>query len=219
MILSIDNGKRWKSIEGNLLAQASGVASTLGDFRLGNLSSRLHFSSYLPARSANVIKPNRLCYYVQKGYGFMENLVSVTVSTFLIFMFVDQLLLVFVDQLLLNFDGAETLGEILESEGKQRFVRLFVVNDCGWRDFASSRIISRRLGLNNCVRYRFNRPRLYLTVEHSIRWKFCLSKTQPIFEDQRKLTTCRGVQKCTEESFSKCREMYRKNYIESHLGG
>ena len=99
---------------------------------------------------------------------------SVTVSTFLIFMFVDQLLLVFVDQLLLNFDGAETLGEILESEGKQRFVRLFVVNDCGWRDFASSRIISRRLGLDNCVRYRFNRPRLYLTEEHSIRWKFCL---------------------------------------------
>ena len=43
-----------------------------------------------------------------------------------------------------DFDGAETLGEILESEGTQRFVRLFVVNDCGWRDFASSRIFSRR---------------------------------------------------------------------------
>ena len=42
----------------------------------------------------NVIKPNRFCYYVQKGHGFRENLVSVIVSTFLIFMFVDQLLLV-----------------------------------------------------------------------------------------------------------------------------
>ena len=84
------------------------------------------------------------------------------------------------------------------------------------------------LGLDNCVRYRFNRPRLYLTEEHSIRWKFCLvnqklfhliwsaSVNQSVgtprnptfeFEDQRKLTTCRSVQKCTEESFSKCREM------------
>ena len=44
-------------------------------------------------------------------------------------------------------------------------------------------------------------------------------KTQPIFEDQRKLTTCRRVQKCTEESFSQCMEMYRKNYFENHLGG
>ena len=43
-----------------------------------------------------------------------------------------------------DFDVPETLGEILESEGTQRFVRLFVVNfsfnDCCWRDFASSRI-------------------------------------------------------------------------------
>ena len=46
-------------------------------------------------RTANVIKPNRFCYYVQKGHGFRENLVSVIVSTFpIIFMFVDQLLLV-----------------------------------------------------------------------------------------------------------------------------
>ena len=44
-------------------------------------------------RNANVIKPNRFCYYVQKGHGFRENLVSV-VSTLLIFMFVDHLLLV-----------------------------------------------------------------------------------------------------------------------------
>ena len=36
----------------------------------------------------------RACYYVQKGHGFRENLVSVIVSTFLIFMLVDQLLLV-----------------------------------------------------------------------------------------------------------------------------
>ena len=55
---------------------------------------RLYFSWYLPARTAKVIKPNRFCYYVQKGQGFRENLVSVIVSTFLIFMFVDQLLLV-----------------------------------------------------------------------------------------------------------------------------
>ena len=44
-------------------------------------------------RTANVIKPNRFCYNVQKGHGFRENLVSV-VSTLLIFMFVDHLLLV-----------------------------------------------------------------------------------------------------------------------------
>ena len=56
---------------------------------------RLYFSEYLPAGTGNVIiKPNRFCYYVQKGHGFRENLVSVIVSTFLIFMFVDQLLLV-----------------------------------------------------------------------------------------------------------------------------
>ena len=48
----------------------------------------------MPARTANVIEPNRSCYYVQKGHGFRENLASVIVSTFLIFMFVDQLLLV-----------------------------------------------------------------------------------------------------------------------------
>ena len=41
-----------------------------------------------------IIKPNRFCYYVHKGDGFRENLASVIVSTFLIFMFVDQLLLV-----------------------------------------------------------------------------------------------------------------------------
>ena len=96
------------------------------------------------------------------------------------------------------------------------------------------------LGLNNCVRYRCNRPRLCLTEEHSIRWKFCLvnqklfhliwsasedsvssdpQKTQPMFKDQRKLTTCRRVQKCTEEYFSQCMEMCEKNYFESHLGG
>ena len=64
-------------------------------FRLGNVFSkvRLYFSWYLRARTANVNKPNRFCYYVQKGHGFRENLVSVIVSTFLIFMFVDQLLL------------------------------------------------------------------------------------------------------------------------------
>ena len=80
------------------------------------------------------------------------------------------------------------------------------------------------IGLDNCVRYKCNRPRLYFTEEHSIRWKFCLvnqklfhliwsasenqsvrthrSRRNPIFEDQRKLTTYRSVQKCTEESIS-----------------
>ena len=50
-------------------------------------------STDLPARTANinVIEPNRFCYYVQKGHDFRENLVSVIVSTLLIFMFVDQL--------------------------------------------------------------------------------------------------------------------------------
>ena len=38
-----------------------------------------------------MFKPNRFCYYVQKGS--RENLVSVIVSTFLIFMLVGQLLL------------------------------------------------------------------------------------------------------------------------------
>ena len=49
---------------------------------------RLYCSWFLPARTANVIKPNRFCYYVRKGHGFKM------VSTFLIFMSVDQLLLV-----------------------------------------------------------------------------------------------------------------------------
>lgn len=31
------------------------------------------------------------------------------------------------------------------------------------------------LGLDNSVRYRCNSPHLYLTEEHSIRWKFCLA--------------------------------------------
>ena len=97
-ILSIDNGKRWKAIERNLLVWISGIPLTLeyvwnsgGEI----FYLRLYFSRYLPARTANVIiKPNRFCYYVEKGHGFRENLVSVMVSTFLIFMFVDQLLLV-----------------------------------------------------------------------------------------------------------------------------
>ena len=97
-ILSIDNEKRWKAIERNLLVWISGIPLTLeyvwnsgGEI----FYLRLYFSWYLPARTANVIiKLNRFCYYVQKGHGFRENLVSVIVSTFLIFMFVDQLLLV-----------------------------------------------------------------------------------------------------------------------------
>ena len=97
MILSIDNGKRWKAIERNLLVWISGIPLTLEDVWNSGWEIfylRLYFSWYLPARTAKVIKPNRFCYYVQKGQGFRENLVSVIVSTFLIFMFVDQLLLV-----------------------------------------------------------------------------------------------------------------------------
>ena len=75
------------------------------------------------------------------------------------------------------------------------------------------------LGLNNCVRYRCNRPRLYLTEEHSIRWKFFLVNHKLFhlvfserrrfdlffhpLEDQRKLTACHSVQKCTEKLFRK----------------
>ena len=64
------------------------------------------------------------------------------------------------------------------------------------------------LGLDNCVRYICNRPCLYLTEEHLIRWEFCLvnqklfhliwsasenqsvrthRRQNPIFEEQRKL--------------------------------
>ena len=67
----------------------------MSEIQAGKSYLRLYFSWYLPARTANVIiKPNHFCYYVQQGHGFRENLVSVMVSTFLIFMFVDQLLLV-----------------------------------------------------------------------------------------------------------------------------
>ena len=93
------------------------------------------------------------------------------------------------------------------------------------------------LGLDNCGRYRC----LYLTEEDSIRWKYCLVN-QKLFhffgslprisqfgptEDEIQYSkpsekinyVSPRVQKCTEESFSKCKEMYRKNYFESHLGG
>ena len=71
-------------------------ASRCLKFRLGNLLSKVVFLVVLEllARTANLNKTNRFCYYVQKGHGFRENLVTVIVSTFLIFMFVDQLLLV-----------------------------------------------------------------------------------------------------------------------------
>ena len=97
MILSIVNGKRWKAIQRNLLVWISGIPLTLEDVWNSGWEIfylRLYFSWYLPARTANVIKPNRFCYSELKGHGFRENLVSVIVSTFLIFMFVDQLLLV-----------------------------------------------------------------------------------------------------------------------------
>ena len=77
-----------------------------------------------------------------------------------------------------DFDVLETLGEILESEGTN------VLFDCFLWTFLLMIVVGEilhlqgsfqgALGLDNCVRYRFNRPRLYLTEEHSIRWKFCL---------------------------------------------
>ena len=86
VILSIDNGKRWKAIQRNLLVWNSGIPFTLEDVFLGCeiFYLRLYFSWYLPARTANVIKPNRFCYYVQKDHGFRDNCLSVIVSTFLI---------------------------------------------------------------------------------------------------------------------------------------
>ena len=97
MSLSIDNaGKRWKAIQRNLLAWISGIPLPLDVWNSGSeiFYPRLYFSWCLLARTANLNKTNRFCYYVQKGHGFRENLVTVIVSTFLIFMFVDQLLLV-----------------------------------------------------------------------------------------------------------------------------
>ena len=51
-------------------------------FRLGNVlpKVRLYFSSYLLTTTANVNKPNRFCYHVQKFHGFRENIVSVNNS-------------------------------------------------------------------------------------------------------------------------------------------
>ena len=51
------------------------------------------FSWYLPVRTVNVINANYFGMY-KRVTVFRENLVSVIVSTFLLFMFVDQLLLV-----------------------------------------------------------------------------------------------------------------------------
>ena len=82
VILSIDNGKRWKAIQRNLLAWISGIPSTLEDvwnsgWEIFYVIRLYHyFSWYLPARTAKVIIPNSFCYYVQKGHGFRENLVS-----------------------------------------------------------------------------------------------------------------------------------------------
>ena len=87
VILSIDNGKRWKAIKRNILVWISDIPLTLEDVWNSGWEIfylRLYFSWYLPARTANVIKPNRFCYYVQKDHGFRDNCLSVIVSTFLI---------------------------------------------------------------------------------------------------------------------------------------
>ena len=55
---------------------------------------RLYFSWYLLARTANVIiKPKRFC-IMYKRVTVLGRILSLIVSAFLIFMFVDQLLLV-----------------------------------------------------------------------------------------------------------------------------
>ena len=89
MILSIDNRKTVKSYTEKSFSLNFGYP-----FASRGCLKSLYFSWYLLTRTANINKPNRFCYYVRKGHGFRENLLSVIVSTSLIFMFVDQLLLV-----------------------------------------------------------------------------------------------------------------------------
>ena len=104
MVLSIDKGKRWKAIYGYHLALISGIPSTLDTLHVEDVWNsgweifyliKVVFLVVLACEKWDcIIKPNRFCYYLQKGAGFRENLAAVIVSTFLIFMFVDQLLLV-----------------------------------------------------------------------------------------------------------------------------
>ena len=103
MVLSIDNGKRWKAIYGYHLARISGIPSTLGTLHVVDVWNsgweifyliKVVFLVVLSCENCDcIIKPNRFYFYVQKGDGFRENLAAVIVSTFLIFMFVGQLLL------------------------------------------------------------------------------------------------------------------------------
>ena len=69
-----------------------------------------------------------------------------------------------------RFQRCGDIGEILESEGTQRLLWMIVVGEI----LHLQGSFQGALGLDNCVRYRCNRPCLYLTEEHSIRWKFCL---------------------------------------------
>ena len=104
LVLSIDNGKRWKAIYGYHLARISGIPSTLDTVHVEDVWNsgweifyliKVVFLVVLACENCDcIIKPNRFCYYVQKGGGFRENLASVIVFIFLIFYFVDQLLLV-----------------------------------------------------------------------------------------------------------------------------
>ena len=85
---------RWSSFPGRtslnfgwmdraLLVWISGIPLTLEDVWNSGweiFDLRLYFSWYLPARTANVIRPNHFCYYVQNGHSFL----SVIVFTFLI---------------------------------------------------------------------------------------------------------------------------------------
>ena len=73
IILSTDHKKRYSRVADERLSS------------LATLPTHKHkdvdIDGLLPARTANVIKPSRFCYYVQKGHGVRENLVSVIVST------------------------------------------------------------------------------------------------------------------------------------------
>ena len=76
------------------------------------------------------------------------------------------------------------------------------------------------LVLDNSVCYRCNHPRLYLTEEHSIRWKFCLVN-QKLFhliwsasENQSLRTHRRRNQSIFEINYmSLCTEMYRRIFF------
>ena len=126
-----------------------------------------------------------------------------------------------------DFDGAETLGEILE------FWRNNVLFDCLLWTFLLMIVVGEilhlqgsfqgALVLDNCIRYRCNRPGLYLTEEHSIRREFCLvnqklfhliwsaSVNQLSLDPQKTKSNDRRSKKINY--MSECTEMYRRIFF------